>query len=199
MHGPYFKVQWFCLISWRLFDVWTSYFVIMSQSDPTCDLKINVTVTYISWSSDFALYLEDSLMYVHHTSGLWVSMTRCLTSKHVGHCDLYFMVQWFCLISWKLFSGWTSYFWSLWMSCFWKMSRCSTTFDLKINLGHSDLHFMVQWFFSFYFLLWKHFSFIGNAQFRRAMLSGKQLLFIEHNYSLNFLNKVSQCGWPEPN
>ena len=23
---------------------------------------------------------------------------------------LYFMVQWFCLISWKLFSGWTSYF-----------------------------------------------------------------------------------------
>ena len=27
----------------------------------------------------------------------------------VAHCDLYFMVQWFCLISWKLFSGWTSY------------------------------------------------------------------------------------------
>ena len=74
-HGPYFKVQWFCLISWRLFDVWTSYFGIMSQYDTTCDLKINVTVTYISWSSDFASYLEDCLMYVHHTSGLWVSMT----------------------------------------------------------------------------------------------------------------------------
>ena len=28
----------------------------------------------------------------------------------VAHYDLYFMVQWFCLISWKLFSGWTSYF-----------------------------------------------------------------------------------------
>ena len=33
---PYFTVQWFCLISWRLFDVWTSYFGIMSQYDLTC-------------------------------------------------------------------------------------------------------------------------------------------------------------------
>ena len=31
------------------------------------DLKISeVTVTYISWSSDFALYVEDYLMYEHH-------------------------------------------------------------------------------------------------------------------------------------
>ena len=41
-HDPYFTVYWFCLISWRLFDVRTSYFGIMSQYDPTCDLKINV-------------------------------------------------------------------------------------------------------------------------------------------------------------
>ena len=26
-------------------------------------------MTYIPWSSDFALYLEDCLMYEHHTSG----------------------------------------------------------------------------------------------------------------------------------
>ena len=26
-----------------------------------------------------------------------------------GQSDLYFMVQWFCLISWRLFDGWTSY------------------------------------------------------------------------------------------
>ena len=107
-YGPYFMVQWFCLISWRLFDVWTSYLGIMSQYDMTFDLEINVgqptfhgpmilpfilkTIwcmdiipwdyesvwhdiwpqnkcwsTYISWSSDFALYLEDYLMYEHHT------------------------------------------------------------------------------------------------------------------------------------
>ena len=39
---PYFMIQWFCLICWRLFDVWTSYFGIMSQYDLTCDPKINV-------------------------------------------------------------------------------------------------------------------------------------------------------------
>ena len=34
--------QWFCFISWRLFDVGTSYFGIKSQYDLTFDLKINV-------------------------------------------------------------------------------------------------------------------------------------------------------------
>ena len=33
-HDLYFTVQWFCLISWRLFDVCTSYFRIMNQYDP---------------------------------------------------------------------------------------------------------------------------------------------------------------------
>ena len=45
----------------------------MSQYDPKFYLK--VTVTYILWPSDFALYLEDYLMYEHHTLGLRVSMT----------------------------------------------------------------------------------------------------------------------------
>ena len=31
----YFMAQWFCIISWRVFDVWTSYFVIKGQYDPT--------------------------------------------------------------------------------------------------------------------------------------------------------------------
>ena len=86
-----------CLISWRLFDVWPSYFGIMSKYDLTCDLKINV-----------------------------------------GHCDLYFMVQWFCLISWRLYDVWTSYFRI--------MSQYNLMFDLKINVDHCDLYFIVQWF-----------------------------------------------------
>ena len=55
----------------------------------------------------------------------------------VRHCDLYFMVQWFCLISWKLFSGWTSYFRI--------KSQYDPTFDLKIFVGHCDLYFMAHW------------------------------------------------------
>ena len=40
-HDLYFTVHWFCLISWRLLDIWSSYFRIMSQYGPTIDLKIN--------------------------------------------------------------------------------------------------------------------------------------------------------------
>ena len=63
-----FMVQCFCVISWRLFDVWTSYFGIIGQYDLTFDLKINVNlyVTYISWSSDIVLYLQDNLMHECH-------------------------------------------------------------------------------------------------------------------------------------
>ena len=72
-HGPLI-----CLIFWRLFDVWTSYFGIMSPYDTTFDLKINV-----------------------------------------GHCDLYFKVQWFNLVFWRLFDIWTPYFWDYICSTLW--------------------------------------------------------------------------------
>ena len=40
----------------------------MIQYDPMFDLKINVgRLTYISWSSNFALYLEDHLMFEHQS------------------------------------------------------------------------------------------------------------------------------------
>ena len=81
-HDLYFTVQWFCLISWRLFNVCTSYFGIMNQYDPTFDLKLNVGHWPIFHGpSDFALYLEDYLMCEHHYLGLWISMTWYLTSK----------------------------------------------------------------------------------------------------------------------
>ena len=57
---------------------------------------------------------------------------------NVGHYDLYFMVQWFCFISWRLFDVCTSYFGS--------MNQYDQTFDRKINVGHCDLYSMVQWF-----------------------------------------------------
>ena len=56
----------------------------------------------------------------------------------VGHCDPYFMVQWFCLISWRLFDVWTSLFGII--------IQYDQTFDLKVTVGHCDLYFMVQWF-----------------------------------------------------
>ena len=103
----YFMVQWLCLIPWTLFHVRTWLFGIMNHYDPTLDLKINV-----------------------------------------GHHDIYFIVQWFHVIAWRLFDVWTSslgimdqYDWT-----FGIMGQYDWTFDLKINVCHCDLYFMVQWF-----------------------------------------------------
>ena len=64
---------------------------------------------------------------------------RPLTPKNVGHSDLFFhgpVILLYILNS---------------IGCMnvihWKMSPYNTTFDLKINLGNSDLYFMVQLFF----------------------------------------------------
>ena len=171
----------FCFISWRLFDVWTSYFGILTQYDPTLDLKINVDkLKCISCSSDFALSwrvfdvwtsLRDyesvwpdvwpqnkcrSLWPIFHGPVILPYILKtfwCMNiilrdyesvwwdiwpQKNVGHCDLYFMVQWLFLISWRLFDVWTSYFLIL--------CQYDTTLDLKINVGHCCVYFMVQWF-----------------------------------------------------
>ena len=81
-------------------------------------------MTYISWSTDFSLYLENYLIYEHHTLGLWVMSDLKINT---GHCGLYFMVQWFwfCLISWRLFDLWTSYFRieSVWPNI-WPQNKC---------------------------------------------------------------------------
>ena len=96
-------------------------------------------MSYISWSSDIALYFEDYLMYEHHTMGLWVSIWPNVWPQNICRrlWPVYIMVQWFCLISWKLFSGWTSYFGI--------MSQYHPTSDLKIFLGHCDWYFIVHW------------------------------------------------------
>ena len=100
-----FMVQWFCLLSWKLFDVWTSYFGIMSQYDPTFDLKINVG------HCDLYFMVQWFCLISWRLFDVWTSYFR-ITSQYdptfdlkinVGHCHLYFMVQWFCLIFWRLF------------------------------------------------------------------------------------------------
>ena len=47
-------------------------------------------MTYISWSSDFALYLEDYLIYEHHMSQYDPMFDLKI---NVGYCDLYFIVH----------------------------------------------------------------------------------------------------------
>ena len=71
----HFMVHWFCLISRRLLDssmlYWRYWFSVTQTL--TCSY-ICKSVTYISWSSDFVLYLEDYLMDKCHnwnTGSIW--------------------------------------------------------------------------------------------------------------------------------
>ena len=95
------------------------------------------------------MYEKTYLMYEHHTSVLsQFDMTLDL-KINLGHCDLYFMVQWVCLISWRLFDVWTPYFGIT--------SLYDPLVDLKINIGNCELYFMVQWFCLVH-VSWKLFS-----------------------------------------
>ena len=109
-------------------------------------------LTYISWSSDFILYLQHYFMDLHNTSDIgsvwncewphntsrskrsifhgtvislnisntiwWIYIILGILVQNdsmgdliilIDHYDLYFMVQWFCLISPTLFDGFTTY------------------------------------------------------------------------------------------
>ena len=65
-------------------------------------------MTYIPWSSNVALYLEDYLMYEQYYLGLWVSMTRRFTSAwHValGTQALQSLYKWWPWVDLDLFYG----------------------------------------------------------------------------------------------
>ena len=81
-----------------------------------------VIMTFISWPSVFALYQID-------LSTSWNDIILYLKIM-VGHNDLNFMAQCFCLTS-------TSWY--------------DMILDLKINVGHNDFYFMA-WGFALYLI-----------------------------------------------
>ena len=139
-HDLYFTVQWFCLISWRLFDVCTSYFRIMNQYGPMFEFKVNVDHCDLYFMVQWLCLIHWRLFHV------WTPLFGIMNQYdpmhdlkiNICHCDLYFMVQWFCLISQRLFDGWVSYF-QIMRTRDWNLY-------LKINIGQHDLYFMVEWF-----------------------------------------------------
>ena len=79
------------VISWRLFDEWTLLFGIMSQYDPTFDLKINVghcdLYSMVQWFFLISWRLFDiwTLLF-----GIMSQYDPKFDLKiNVGHCDLY--------------------------------------------------------------------------------------------------------------
>ena len=91
----YFMVQWFCLTPWRLFHVWTSLFGIINRYD----LKIQVGHSDIFHGPVILPYILKTIwcMYII-LSKYEPERLNVWPQINVGHCDLYFMVQWLCLI-----------------------------------------------------------------------------------------------------
>ena len=140
LHDLSCTVQWFCLIAWRLFDVCTWYFRIMTQYEPTFDLKV------IVGHCDLYIHGPVIVPYTLKTiscmniiicdyESVWPDawpQNKCKSLWPIFHG------QWFCVISWRLFDVWTL---SLGI-----MGQYYRTFDLKINVCYCDLYFMVHWF-----------------------------------------------------
>ena len=140
----YFMVQRFCLISWRLFAAWTSYFGIMSRYDMTFDFKINVGhCDLYFWFSDVALYLKDFDIWTPYF-GIMSQYDPTFDLKiNVVHCDLYFMVQWFCLISWKTVWYMNTIFWdyeSVWHDS-WPQNKCRSLWPIF----HGPVILLISW------------------------------------------------------
>ena len=136
----YVMVQWFCLISWRLFDIWPPYFGIMSQYDLMFDLKISVG------HCDLYFMVQWFCLISWRLFDIWTSYFGIMSQYdpmfdlkiNVGHCDLYFMVQWLCLISLYL------------------MDECHTFGKWVIVIRSSDLSFLIFALKNILVLLAKH-------------------------------------------
>ena len=81
-------VHWFCLISWRLFDICTRS---MNQYDPTFDLRINVGNCDLYFTVQWFCLISWRLFDICTRSMNQYDPTFDLRIN-VGNCDLYFMV-----------------------------------------------------------------------------------------------------------
>ena len=132
-------VQWVCLISGRLFDVWTLYLYLEDcLNGPVilpCILKTDV------WTSHFGIMSQYNLMFYFKIN--------------VGHYDLYFMFQWFCLISWRLFDVWTSYFGiELVWPKIWPQNKCRSLWP--IFHGPVSLPYILKTIWCMNIVLWDY-------------------------------------------
>ena len=126
---PIFHSQWFCLISWRLFHVYTSYFGIMNRYDLRFRLKI------IIGHCDLYFMVQWVCLVSWRLFDVWTSLFGFMNQydpTNVDHCDLYFMVQWFCVISWRLFAVWTSLFGIMnqYDLMFWPQNNCRSLWSI---------------------------------------------------------------------
>ena len=79
---------------------------ILVPCDPIIDVKIYLLVWPIFHGSVILPYILNTICWINVTPGILVPCDPIIDVKiYLCWCDLYFMVQWFCLIFWILFVG----------------------------------------------------------------------------------------------
>ena len=144
-HDSYFTVHWFLKTIWCMNITLWDYESVWPDVWPQNNCR---SLWPIFHGPMILPYIFKTVWCLNILFGIMSQYDWTFDLKiNVGHWDLYFMVQWFCLIFWRLFDVWTSYFEI--------MSQYDKTLDLKINVGHCDLYFIVQWF---YLISWRLFD-----------------------------------------
>ena len=123
----HFMVLWFCLIYWKLFDGLMLYWGYWFSVTQTLNWNyICRSVTYISWSSDFVLYLEDYLMDKYHNCNIGSMWCKYLPHK-------------MCVGQWPTFHG--PVIWSYNLKTIWWINlvleiliQCDTNIELKLYI-----------------------------------------------------------------
>ena len=101
----YFMVQWFCLIEYYLLDKCHTWDISSLWPDYWRQ-NISLLVWPIFHGSVILPYILNTICWINVTPGILVPCDPMNDHLlYLGHCDLYFMVQWFCLIFWILFVG----------------------------------------------------------------------------------------------
>ena len=135
----YFMVQWFCLISWIYLLDKCNTWDINSMWPNEWPLTISRSLWPIFHASVILPYILNTICWINVTPGILVPCDPMNDHLlYLGHCDLYFMLQWFCLISSNTI-------------CLINVTPgilvpCDPMKDHLLYLGHCDLYFMLQWF-----------------------------------------------------
>ena len=152
-----------CFSAFLLYDMWimkwrSDWHVFLGPVILPCILKTIWCMNIIIWDYESVwpdvwpknkckslYFMVVILCYILKTFYVWTSQLGIMGQYYqtfdlkinACHCDLYFMVQWFCIISQSLFGGRVS------CALFQITKQGDQNFDLKINIGQHDLYFMV--------------------------------------------------------
>ena len=164
-HDIYFTFQWFCLISWSLFCVCTSYWLTVGQGLLSLQqVRVKEKCFYFFFFFTFVHFPLSPHYYLFYlpSSFLWettkwpTSVDLLLNPKAINPKCMYTIFQDYesvwpevwpqnkCRSLWPIFHG--PVLWPCILNVIWWMNFHDMTFDLKINVGLYDLYFMAQWF-----------------------------------------------------